>query len=178
VSGAASLPLFGYSITPGRQGNPKLSLLIRGKGCDFFSLFVLYDESGIRKRFRTGSARPDWPRLNWAKRNHALDPGSGSGLCLPERKTCSHGQQRQDHWQFSKSHHQMYAYNCVLVNNDEARMSKHEGNPNDIMTNDHSGFVLPLSFVSVITHRSVLDPPVALASTLLSCSHLTTRSLR
>jgi hypothetical protein len=127
-----------------------LSLLIRGKGCGFFSLFVLYNESSIRKRFRTGSARPDWPGLNWAKRNHAFDPGSRSGLCLPERKTCSHGQQRQDDWQFSKSHHQMYAHNCVLVNNDEARMTKHEGNPNDTMTNDRdvvSSFGLRASFV-------------------------------
>jgi hypothetical protein len=65
-------------------------------------------------------------------------------------------------------------------------MTKHEGNPNDTMTNDHnvvSSFGLRASFVIrhsyfVITHRSVLDPPVALASTLLSCSHLTTRSLR
>jgi len=76
ASWAASLPLFRYGVTSGRKRNPKLSVLIRREGCGFFSLFVLYDESGIRKRFRTGSARPDWPRLSWAKRNHAFDPRS------------------------------------------------------------------------------------------------------
>jgi hypothetical protein len=48
-----------------------------------------------------------------------------------------------------------------------------------IMANDRdvvSGFGLRASFV--ITLRSVLDPSAALASTLLSCSHLTARLLR
>lgn len=76
VPGPAFLPLFGYSVTSGREGNPKLSLLIRGEGRDFFSLSVLDHESGIRKRFRTGSARPDWPRPSWAKRNYAFDARS------------------------------------------------------------------------------------------------------
>jgi len=58
----------------GRQGNSKSPLIIRGKRCDFRSLFVLHDESGIRERFRTGSIRPDRSTLSWTKRNHSFDP--------------------------------------------------------------------------------------------------------
>jgi hypothetical protein len=76
----------------GRQRNPKSPVIIRSERCDFRSLFVLHDESGIRKRFRTGSVRPDRPSLRWAKRNHSFDACSRSGLCLPGRKTCSHDQ--------------------------------------------------------------------------------------
>jgi hypothetical protein len=71
----------------GRQGDTKSPSIIRGEGRGFHSLFVLYDESSIRERFRAGGVRPDWPRLSWAKRNHSFDSRSRSGLCLPGRKT-------------------------------------------------------------------------------------------
>ncbi len=76
VPDAAFLSLLGYGVMSGRQGNPKSPLVIRGERCDFRSLFVLHDESGIRERFRTGSVRPDWPTLSWAKRNHSFHPCS------------------------------------------------------------------------------------------------------
>src|SRR6266496_255631 len=72
VPDAAFLSLLGHGVMSGRQGNPKSPLIIRGERCDFRSLFVLHDESGIRERFRTGSVRPDWPTLSWAKRNHSF----------------------------------------------------------------------------------------------------------
>ena len=110
VPDAAFPALFGYNIMSGREWNPKLSLLIRGKGFDFRSLFVLYDESGIRQRFRTRSIRPDWSRLGWAKRNHSFDPRSRSGLYLPRRETCSHDQEHQNDWEFSDCHYLNYSH--------------------------------------------------------------------
>src|SRR6266536_5557644 len=89
----------------GRQRNPKSSLIICGERRDFRFLFVLHDESGIRERFRTGSVRPDWPSLSWAKRNHSLDSCSRSGLCLPGRKRCSHDKEHQNDWEFSECHY-------------------------------------------------------------------------
>src|SRR4029450_5104367 len=127
VSGAAFLSLFGYGVMSGRERNPKLSLLIRGKGCDFRSLFVLCDESGIRKGFRTGSARPDWPRLSWAKRNYSFYPRFCSGRSLPGRNANSHNEEPQNQLEYSKSHQLTYGDSPIRVNNDEPRMSKHKG---------------------------------------------------
>jgi hypothetical protein len=76
VPDSVFLALLGYGVMSGRQGNPKSPLIIRGKRCDFRSLFVLHDESGIRERFRTGSIRPDRSTLSWTKRNHSFDPCS------------------------------------------------------------------------------------------------------
>src|SRR6266702_6662728 len=73
---AAFLSLLGYGVMSGRQGNPKSSLIICGERCDFRSLFVPHDESGIRERFRTGNVRPNWPTLSWAKHNHSFHPCS------------------------------------------------------------------------------------------------------
>jgi hypothetical protein len=103
---AAFLALPGHGVVSGRQGDAKSPLIIRGEGCDFHSLFVLYDESGIRERFRAGSVRPDWPRLSWAKGNHSFDPRSG--LCLPGRKRCSHDQEEQNGSEVSELHCSIY----------------------------------------------------------------------
>ena len=105
---ATFLALLGYGVMSGRQGDAKSPLIVRSEGCDFRFLFVLYDESGIRERFRAGSVRPDWPRLSWAKRNHSFDPRSRSGLCLPGRKTCSHGQEHQNGSDVSELHCLIY----------------------------------------------------------------------
>ena len=123
VPNAAFLALLGYSVMSGREGNPKLSLLIRGKGCDFRSLFVLYDESGIRERFRTKCVGPDWSSLSWAKRNHAFDPGSRPGLCLCGRKTCSHNQEHQNGWEFSECHYLNYSHRIVFGSKTIAQIS-------------------------------------------------------
>jgi hypothetical protein len=105
---AAFLALLGYGVMSGRQGDTKSPSIIRGEGCDFHSLFVLYDESSIRERFRAGSVRPDCPRLSWAERNHSFDSRSRSGLCLPERKTCSHDQEEQNASDVSELHCLVY----------------------------------------------------------------------
>ncbi len=105
MADAAFLTLLGYGVMAGRQRNPKSPLIIRSERRDLRSLFVLHDEGGIRERFRTGSVRPDWPSLSWAKRNHSFDPCSRSGLCLPGRKTCSHNQEHQNDWEFSECHY-------------------------------------------------------------------------
>jgi hypothetical protein len=56
----------------GRQGKAESSLIIGGERCDFRSLLVLHDKSGIRERFRTRSVRPDRPTLSWTKGNYSL----------------------------------------------------------------------------------------------------------
>src|SRR4030095_6016352 len=76
ASDSLFLSLLGYGVMSGRQGNPKSPLIIRDERCDFRSLLVLHDESGIRERFRTGSIRPDRSTLRWTKRNHSFDPCS------------------------------------------------------------------------------------------------------
>jgi hypothetical protein len=58
---AAFLSFLGYGVMSRCHGDAKSPLIIRGEGCDLRSLFVLYDESGIRERLRAGSVRPDWP---------------------------------------------------------------------------------------------------------------------
>jgi hypothetical protein len=105
---AAFRALPGYGVMSGRQGDAKSPLIIRGEGCDFHSLFVLYDESGIRERFRAGSVGPDWSRLSWAKRNHSFDSRSRSGLCLPGRKRCSHDQKERNGSDVSQLHCLIY----------------------------------------------------------------------
>src|SRR5437773_2549266 len=99
------LALLGYGVMSGRQGNPKLPLIIRGERCDFRSLFVLHDESGICERLRTGNAGSDRPTLSWTKRNHAFDPCSWSGLCLPQRKAARHDEEHQNYSEFSELHY-------------------------------------------------------------------------
>src|SRR6266480_2862344 len=74
VPDSVFLALLGYGVMSGRQGNPKSPLIIRGERCDFRSLFVLHDESGIRERFRTGRIRPDRSTLSRTKRNRSFDP--------------------------------------------------------------------------------------------------------
>jgi hypothetical protein len=113
--GAAFLALPGYGVMPGRQGDAKSPLIIRGKRGDFRSLVVLYDKSGIRERFRTRSVRPDWPRLSWAKRDDSFDPRSRSGLRLSGRKICSHDQEHQNDCEFSECHHLLLSPDCIRV---------------------------------------------------------------
>jgi hypothetical protein len=136
VPGATFFAFLGDGVMPGRQENAKSPLIICGEGCDFRSLFVLYNKSGIRERRRTRIVRSGWSRLTWAKRDHSFDPGSRSGLCLPGRKRCSHNEKQQNDRKFSESHWLIYSRGSASVNNDETRMTNGEGMPNDKMTND------------------------------------------
>ena len=125
------LTLLGYGVASGRQGNSKSPLIIRGEGCDFRSLFVLHDESGIRERFRTGSIRPDRSTLSWTKRNHSFDPCSRSGLGLPRRKATRHYEEHQNYSEFSELHHLI-----ILTTSNRVKGSDHERGERQVGPND------------------------------------------
>jgi len=68
MANAAFLSLTGNFVVSGRQGNPKMSLIVGGERCHL-ALLVFHYESSIRERLGTGSISSDWPGLSRTNRN-------------------------------------------------------------------------------------------------------------
>src|SRR5207249_6973445 len=98
------LAIHGNGVVPGRQRSAKPSLIVSGERCHR-TFFVFHHERSVCERLRTGNAGPDRPTLSWTKRNHAFDPCSWSGLCLPQRKAARHDEEHQNYSEFSELHY-------------------------------------------------------------------------